>query len=268
MDMKTAKAPEGFYTATEAIQKLGIPRSTFYDMVEKGKIQKVVPPYKSDGYYPKSIIDDMVRANQLFIVQYATHPATFEKATANDALGIYDVGVSLWGTIGTPTVETRLEWYKSNPDIDYVVKQEGVVVGYVSIMPLRHETIEQLLSGEKRGWEVKPEELLPFNPGIPLECFVMALGVRAGLQKAEKYGMRLFVGAVHALGELAKQGVILDKLYATSNSPDGIKASLDLGFKEIGITPGSTRKRFMMDVALSNSLLLEEYHRFTHEQLT
>jgi hypothetical protein len=264
---RTTNVPEGFYSAAQAIKKLRIPRSSFYDMVEKGKIEKITPPHRSDGYYRKAQIDDMVRAQEMFILQYATKNAIFERATPDDALGIYDVGVSLWGTAGTPTVETRLDWYKSNPDIDYVVKQEGVVTGYVSLMPLKHETIEQLLSGEKRGWEVTPDELLPFTPGVPLEGFIMAIGVRAGLQKPEKYGMRLLAGSVHVLGELAEKGVIFKKLYATSNSPDGIKVCRDLGFEEFDDPiPGSTRKRFVMDVATSHSMLLEEYHEVIRKQ--
>lgn len=260
---KRAKAPKGFYTASEVMRLLGISSSTLYDFVKAGKIERVVEPPRKDGYYPRRPIDEMVRAKQLFLIQYATDTASFAKATAQDAQGIYDVGLSLWGTIGTPSVETRLAWYRVNPDIDYVVKQEGAVAGYVSLMPLKHETIEQLLSGEKRGWEVKPDELLPFAPGVPLECFVMALGIRAGLHKAEKYGMRLLLGSMHALGELAKQGVIIAKLYATSNSPDGIKACRDLGFQEIEPTPESTRRCFVLDPTVSNSLLLQEYREVT-----
>jgi hypothetical protein len=73
--------------------------------------------------------------------------------------------------------------------------------------------------------------------------------------------MRLLSGAAHALGDLAEKGVILDKLYATSNSPDGIKDCLDLGFEEINPDPETTRKRFMLDVTASNSLILREYHQ-------
>jgi hypothetical protein len=160
-------------------------------------------------------------------------------------------------------VETRLGWYQSNPDIDYVVKQEGAVAGYVSLMPLKHDTIAQLLSGEKRGWEVTPDELLPFTPGVLLECFAMALGVRAGLRKAEKYGMRLLSGAIHVLGEFATKGIIIDKLYATTNSPDGIKACRDLGFEEIDPNPETARKRFLLDPITSNSILLQEYRQVT-----
>jgi hypothetical protein len=264
---KRAKAPKGFYTASEVMKMLGIPSSTLYDLVKAGKIERVVEPPRKDGYYPKGPVDEMVRAKQLFLIQYSTDTAVFSKATGQDAQAIYDVGLSLWGTMGTPSVETRLRWYQTNPDIDYVVKQEGAVAGYISLMPLKHDTIEQLLSGEKRGWEVTPDELLPYAPGVPLECFVMALGVRAGLKKAEKYGMRLLIGSIHALGELARAGVILERLYATSNSPDGIKACRDLGFKEMEAIPETTRLRFVLDVATSESILLQEYHE-VRRQLT
>jgi hypothetical protein len=245
---------------------LNIPSSTLYDLVKAGKIERVVEPGRKDGYYPKIPIDEMVRAKQLFMLQYATGPITFAKATSQDMQGIYDVGISLWGTTGTPTLETRFGWYQSNPDIDYLVKQEGIVAGYVSLMPLKHETIEQLLLGKKRGWEVKPDEVLPFIPGRLLECFVMALGVRAGLQQAEKYGVRLIMGSIHALGQLAQEDIRLAKLYATSNSPDGIKACYELGFDELALQSGGTRRCFELDIETSASPLLKEYRNVIHEK--
>ncbi|MBV9690400.1 MAG: helix-turn-helix domain-containing protein [Ktedonobacteraceae bacterium] len=258
---RTKNIPEGLYSAAQAIRRLGVPRSSFYDMVSKGKIEKIEAPHRSDGYYRKSQIDEIVRAKQLFILQYSTKTSEFAKATPDDALGIYDVGVSLWGKAGTPTVETRLEWYKSNPEIDYIVKQEGVVTGYISLMPLKHETIEQLMLGKKRGWEVTPNELLPFTPAIPLECFVMALGVRPGLQKHEKYVVHLFYGAIDVLESFAQKGIILDKFYATSNTPEGIRACLDFGFQEVGVVPGTTRKQFILDISTSNTWVLHKYKK-------
>lgn len=263
---KRAYAPNGFYTASTVMKLLSIPSSTLYDLVKAGKIERVVEPGRKDGYYPKGPIDDLVRAKQLFILQYATSPLTFAKATSQDIQGIYDVGMSLWGNVGTPTLETRLGWYQSNPDIDYVVKQEGIVAGYVSLMPLKHETIEQLLVGEKRGGEIKPDEVLPFTPGVPLECFVMALGVRAGLRKEEKYGIRLIIGSIHALGQLAQAGIRIKKIYATSNSPDGIKASHDLGFKELAFQSAGSRRCFELNVETSESPLLKEYQEIVKKK--
>src|SRR5438552_484993 len=67
---KTAKAPPGFYSASEAIKKLGVPRSTFYDLVEKGIIKKAVQPGRSDAYYLRAAVDDLVKARELFTLQY------------------------------------------------------------------------------------------------------------------------------------------------------------------------------------------------------
>jgi len=262
---KRAYAPNGFYTASAVMKLLSIPSSTLYDLVKAGKIERVVEPGRKDGYYPKGPIDDIVRARQLFTLQYATGPTTFVKATAQDIQGIYDVGLSLWGNVGTPTLETRLGWYQCNPDIDYVVKQDGIVAGYVSLMPLKHKTIEQLLVGEKRGWEVKPDEVLPFAPGVSLECFVMALGVRAGVRNEEKYGMRLIVGSIHVLGQLAQEGIRISKIYATSNSPDGIKACRDFGFEELTLQSTSTRRCFELNVGTSESSLLKEYREIVNK---
>jgi hypothetical protein len=254
---RTNKIPEGFYSAAQAIKKLKIPRSTFYTL----DIEKVFAPGRKDAYYPKAVVDDMVRARELFLIQYATKPATFARAVMEDIEAIYDVAVSLWGTTGTIDIETRKKRYQRNSDMDYVVKQDGVIVGFISLMPLKHETIEKLMNGNIRGWDVTPDDILPFSPGVPLECFVMAIAVRAGVSKREKYGMRLYVGAIHALGDLARKGVTIDKIYATSNTPDGIKACRDLGFEELEPLPGMSRKRFLMETATSPSLLLEEYRQ-------
>jgi hypothetical protein len=253
---RTSRIPEGFYSAAQAIKKLGTPRSTFYTL----DIEKVIAPGRKDAYYPKSVIDDMVKAREMFLIQYAIKPAIFAKATTDDIEAIYDVAVSLWGTAGTIGIETRRKWYQSNSDIDYVVKQDGIIVGFVSLMPLKHETIEKLMSGDIRGWDITSDDVLPFTPGASLECFVMAIAVRSGVKKAEKYGMRLLIGAIHTLGELAKNGITIDKIYATSITPDGIKACRDLGFEELESLPGMSRKRFIMDVATSTSPLLQEYH--------
>src|SRR5450755_1851342 len=76
---KTSRAPSGFYTASEAMKRLGYASSTFYEYVDAGKIKKVVPPGKKEGYYLKAEVDKMIRAREAFILQYATDTTLFEK---------------------------------------------------------------------------------------------------------------------------------------------------------------------------------------------
>jgi hypothetical protein len=257
---KQPKAPNGLYTASQAIKKLRMPPTTFHNYVREGKIKKITPPGRIEGYYEKVYIDQMAKASELFVIQYASGPATFSVATPEDAQGIYDVIASLWGTLHTTPVETRLKWYSINPSIDYIVKQEGIVTGYITIMPMKHETIEKLLSGKMRGWDIKPEDILPFTPGVPLECYVGA-AVRAGVYKPEKYGMRLLIGMLGKMNEYARQGIFIKRMYGVSDTPDGVKLSRDLGFKEEPPTPGSTFNRYVLDLEESDSFFAKEYRQ-------
>src|SRR5579884_1058617 len=65
---KTAKAPRGFYTAKEVMQKLGIANSTLYHYVDTGKIKKVIQPVRKEGYYLKSEVDKIIREREIFIL--------------------------------------------------------------------------------------------------------------------------------------------------------------------------------------------------------
>jgi hypothetical protein len=255
---KVSKAPEGYYTASEAIKRLNMPKTTFHHYVKIGKIKKKIPYGRKEGYYEKSYIDKMAEASQLYAIQYAEEPTTFSVATPEDVQGIYQVVTSLWGALSATPVEKRLEWYKSNPEIDYVVKHEGIVTGYLSIMPLKHEIIEQLMSAKIRGWDIKPEDILPFTPGMELECYVGA-AVRAGLHDSKKYGMRLISGAIKVLKDLAQRGIIIKKMYGVSDTPDGIRLSRGLGFEEAPPAPGSTFRQFVLDLETSQSPFVQEY---------
>ncbi|HEY0754008.1 MAG TPA: hypothetical protein VGD98_08620, partial [Ktedonobacteraceae bacterium] len=251
-------APNGLYTASEAIRKLRLPATTFHSYVKSGKIKKVVPPGRTEGYYEKAYIDEMAKASELFMVQYASEPATFSVATREDAQGIYNVIASLWGTLHTTPVETRLTWYEVNPEIDYVVKQEGIVTGYVTIMPMKQEPLQKLMRGQIRGWDIKPDDILPFTPGTPLECYTGA-AVRSGVYKPEKYGMRLLAGVLDRLNGYAQKGIFIKRLYAVSDTPDGVKLCRDLGFKEEPPAQGSTFNQFILDSEESTSPFIEEY---------
>lgn len=264
---KSPRAPKGLYTASEAIKRLGMAPTTFHHYVKTGKIKKITPPGRSEGFYEKAYIDQMAKASQLFAIQYATDKITFSKATPEDAQGIYEVIASLWGTLFTTPVEIRLSWYHKNPSIDYVVKKEGIVAGYITIMPLKHEIIEQLMKGKIRGWDIKADDILPFTPGIPLECYTGA-AIRAGVYQPERYGMRLILGVMETMREFAREGIFIKKLYAVSDTPDGVKLSRDLGFEEEPPAPNSTFRQFTFDLETSDSPYAEEYRRILAKSKT
>jgi predicted DNA-binding transcriptional regulator AlpA len=256
---KRAKAPSGFYSATEAMKRLGMARSSFYDLVEKGKITRIVPPDRSDGYYPKKEIDKMAKAKELFILEYTEEPSTFEKALEEDIRGLYEVCKTLWGNLNTPSYETRLEWYKKNTEMYYVVKQDGIVVGFIGLVPIERDTLQKMM--EHPGLNEKTEDILPFIPRVPIHGLFLELGVRSDIPKNRKYGRHLIAGGFSVLETLASREIVIEKLYAHSRTPDGINICRKMGFKETKPVEGDTRIRFELDLRTSSYPLLKEYQR-------
>jgi hypothetical protein len=255
---KVSKAPEGYYTASEAIKRLNMPRTTFHHYVKIGKIKKKVPYGHKEGFYEKAYIDRMAEASQLYAIQYAEDPATFSIASDDDLPGIYDVLISLWGPTNATTTETRLSWRKVNQEMDYVVKQEGIVVGFVNIKPLTHEAIEKYIHREIQVKDLKPEDILPFKSGVPLECEV-GIAVRAGVHGPKKYGMRLIGGMIDVMKDFARRGVVIKAMYTRSSTPDGINLAHGLGFKEMASSVEQNSKLFILDFEKSDSPFVREY---------
>ncbi len=261
---KVSRAPEGFYTASEAMKRLNMPRSTFHHYVKIGKIKKRTPRGRSEGYYEKAYIDKMAEATELFALQYVEEPITFSVATDDDLPGIYDVLVSLWGTLNATTVETRRSWHRVNPEIDYVVKQEGIVVGFVNLKPLRHEAIEKYISGELQVKDIKADDILPFIPGVPLECEA-GIAVRAGVHDPKKFGMRLISGMIRTIKDFARKGIIISRIYTRSSTPDGIRIARGLGMEDITSPPNQNARLFMLDLKTSTSPFVQQYRRILEE---
>ncbi|MBA2287321.1 MAG: helix-turn-helix domain-containing protein [Ktedonobacteraceae bacterium] len=259
--VKVANAPRNFYTASQAIKKLGMPRNTFFNYVRSGKIKKVVPPGQKEGYYLKADIDKLAQARELFTLEYAadTDTSTFERATEEDMRAIYELCVHLWGVMGTPSYEARLGEYKANPYTYYVVKQDGIVVGFLSLTPFKEESLKAFMGETYEHVIEGPGSIEPFVSGKPIESLFLDIGVRRGLRKGTKYGMRLIQGGIEVLEDFAKQGNIVKKLVATSSVPDGINLCKGLGFKELPLLPGSARHRFELDLETSNLPHLKKY---------
>ena len=269
---KVSKVPSGFYTGVQAAARLDISVGTFYKQVKQGKIKKYTAPDSSEGYYNKEEIEKMAQAKELFILLYSIEPVIFERATSEeDIKGIVDLCVAIYGVGGTPSFETRLAIWHKNPYVYYVVKQEGIVVGYISLIWFNDTALSHLMGPAPKqkvqtpaGTGVYsftgPENMLPFIPGQPIDSLFISLGARPGMsnQQQREYGFRLLRGMLEVLEDFARRGMPVQKVYATSEKQDGIRLARKLGMKEIKY-PGDSLVRFELDLETSDSSLAVDY---------
>ena len=181
---KRAKAPKGFYTASDVMRILGIGNSTLYHYANTGKIKKVVPPDRSEGYYVKAEVDKMAHAKELFLLRYSSSSSTFRKAEEKDIPAIHNLSIEIFGPTIAPSYESRLASYLKNPDIYYVAEQDDILVGYLGIAPIKQDIVERIM-GETEEIRsrlltamseiVIPENILLFEPGEVDNIYLIAV---------------------------------------------------------------------------------------------
>jgi hypothetical protein len=284
MVKKAKTAPSGFYTAPEAAKRLNVKLTTFYAQVRAGKYRRydsqgreITGPLegkRQEGFYLRKPIDEVAQARELFTLLYSVDPITFEQANSEDDIrGIVDLCIAIYGQGGTPSVKARLEIWHKNPNVYYVVKQEDIVVGYVSLIWFEEMALQHLMGPEQKKEESAQNDAgrgiysvtgfqnaKLFTEGQPINHLFISLGVRPGMtnEQQRKYGLRLLTGIVETLEDFARREMPVRKLYATSATQDGIQLAKKIGMVPIKY-PNDPLIRFEIDLELSDSPMAHNY---------
>lgn len=256
------RAPRGFYTARQAQIRLGMNKQMFYRQVEAGVITRVQLPLSKDGFYVREEIDLLADERTLALLEHMVEkrmePTLFRAATEEDAQGISNVLASL-GWAG-PSTDTRRAWYTVNNQIDYVVVQNEVVMGYVSITPYTEEALEARMAG-KGSAAMHPSDILPFHPGS-YDVFI-GIATRDVPHRA-RYSKRLIFGVRRVLEEWAMNGIVIRRMCAVSAEKDGQELCDVLGFERLPSKEGDTFPRYVLDLETSPSQLAQQYREYRH----
>lgn len=259
---------KNYYRAREAQERLGVDKNRFNYLVRVGKIKKFVPPGHSQGLYLKSEVDRLAREMLAFVSYDETQGLQFMKATTDkDFEQEHELATLLFGN-AVHSMEVRQAWLKQNPDIDFLVREHGRLVGFINLLPAKHEAIMQFINGEIRGWDIKADDVLPFTPNTTMECILMGMATTPDVDivRRTQYGAKLISGLIEFLVKLAQQSTVITKFYATSATPTGISILRNAGFKELNHL--GKRIAFELDVMVSDSLLASEYRRVLEESRT
>ncbi len=261
---------KNYYTAKEAQEKLGIDKNRFNYLVRTERIRKFIPPGKAQGQYLRTEIDKLARELTAFMAYDEKAGLQFMRAMSEeDFKDEHDLASLLFGS-AIHSMEIRKSWLAKNPDIDLIIRDHGKLVGFINLLPAKHDAIMQFINGEIRGWEIKPEDVLPFAPNSTMECIIMGMATApdVDISRRTQYGAKLISGFIEFLIELAEKHVIITKFYATSSTPTGIAILRNAGFKEVNRL--SKRIAFELNIMTSDDRIAKEYReaieRYTERQ--
>lgn len=254
------KLSDKYYTFEEARAKLGMTKPRFQYWVKSGKIEKITPPKSKQGVYRKEEIDQLEKEIQAFFIADEASGLKFTKATGEDAREEIELSEFIFGK-ALHDISTHQQWLKKNPDIDFVLRENERLVGYINMYPMKPKAIEQFMSGRVRGWELSIDDLLPYTPNSQVECIIMDIATtqEAPKQQRIQFGARLIGGLIDFIFDLMKQQIVITKFHAIGSTPTGIAILKHADFQEIWHK--DKRVAFELDTMRSNSLLAQSYRR-------
>ena len=235
-DVQGEKSMEHYYTSREAQQQLGIHVGAFYYLIQTGKIKRLTPTGKKQGFYSKHQIERLAKERLMCMTGEEEPGTTFMKATLDDIHEEYELAtLMLNGSVGygIPVYEA---WLRKNPETNFIVRDQGRLVAFMHVLPVKQEIIKRWMKGEIREWEISAEDVLPYTPRSPVECIIMCMVTTPDVDKRKRrqYGVRLMRGYLHFLHDLAEQDITITRFYAIGATPGGIAILRQAKFEERG----------------------------------
>jgi hypothetical protein len=273
---------KNFYTAKEAMQKLGLKKSTFYDLIKRGDIPEgTILPLRRRALYPRVVIDKLAEEQARILGEYEQEPKRlqFMIPTPEDFEQIVEIDRILFPEetwMSGRALQDRLPY---NPEVTHVLKdvKANTVLSYISMSPIKQDILEKLITLQVDETALKPEYFTPYLVNTPLDCYVVSIGTRAGTGIAQHlYAGKLVYAVKNYLIELLEKGIIIRYIYAVATSKEGEKLAQSLSFIPLAATEKkqNTYEDFRYPYVLnledksSQSRMVKEYqkHKINRER--
>lgn len=268
MQRNRKTAPAGMYTAKEAQQKIGVPQSSFYNLVRAGTIKGIVLPGRKEAVYPIAEVDRYARAIRTYIDQFNEEKWSFGIALAEDIEDIRAlVAAACGGYEHAVPAEIMIAWTRKNPEALHILRRGATIVGYVSMFPLPITTILKRMSREYRNRTLPIDDIQPYIPGKPLKLYIAEAVVNPYEDPHKRNAARLISEIAHYMLNLAEQGVVIEEIYAVGTSSFGIHACRSLGMTPLDIPEEAKDNKvpFKLEVAQSQNRIIKAYRKAVKE---
>lgn len=255
-----------YYTAGEARQLLDMNVGAFYYLIETGKIKRITPPGKKRGFYSKHQIERLANDGLKHVnVEEGAGP-TFMKATWDDLDEEFELATLLLNGNAAYGLPTYNAWLSKNPDTNFIIRDQGRLVAFLLVLPVKQRTIKRWINGEIREWEIGAEDILPYTPFRSLECVIMSMATTPDVDtyKRRAYGSHIIRGFLKFLQVLAEQSITITRFYAVGATVAGRTFLKQVGFEERGQI--GKRVFFEFNPMISASRMAQAYRTMMREQ--
>lgn len=259
-----------YYTAQEAMKKLGVSKSTFYYYVEEGRIHKHLPPHKKRGaLFVATEIDDMVNALERVPQSFAGNEqrTTLRLARSEDIHELDRVvrqkeqenihpGVVAESGIAYGSKEgLHKVFVLPEAEVGHVLEKKGHMIGFFEIFPMNHVTLLRILRRKIPVSSINKEEFIPYESGQQIDCLIWAIVPFSDNTHLAASLIKKMLTFFHTLG---KRGVEIESVYLVATSREEMSMCRRAGFIMMQLPETDIPRWVPFEMRLT-----EGRHRFT-----
>ena len=161
------------------------------------------------------------------------------------------------------SADLKRKWLEANNESDYHVYHNNKLVAFLFLIPIRKDIIEPFIQSSIHWKDIDPQkDIEKYEPGKAVDVFVQGIASDPDADETMRthYMLVLIRGAGDELKKLGRRGVIINKIYARSQTPTGIAMALHIGMSAYEPLPKTGKLlRFILDVDKSNTYLARKY---------
>ena len=255
-----------YYNAQEAMDKLGVSKTKFYEYVNDGRISKKLDSNRQRGaFYPVSDVDNLAAALKGVVLAYNTEDEKerfFRVARLEDAPEVSRFSKYIFEPLGGhgTSEEVLFEWFKvPYLEIGHLLLERGKLIGYATILPLEHKQVMRIMHKEVRPSQIPVKDLPRLEPGKPIDMFIGDLAIDPERKQAVVY---ILGRLLTYFEELGKEGVEIEGIYATASTREGINICRRAGMKQMDMPDIQTNWiPFELKVQGTKNILTKDYVR-------
>ncbi|MBA2395604.1 MAG: MerR family transcriptional regulator [Ktedonobacteraceae bacterium] len=262
--MPRMQPPPGWLRGSEVSARLHISDSLLSRYVEEGKIRRHVPQGRTYGFYNEDDVKILENVNSAFpgAKPSQKHRSFFSIAKRSDVSAIAKIDHdAIHPNDDAYNEEVFLNWQEKNPETLFALRDiNGVIVGFVSILPLTRPALDSIIRGKVSLTGVTDKDIPLFTKNAIIHLYIVAMATdpQYPIKMRHEYGAALLTGLFSFMLDLADRSVAIETITARSHTQDGIKLMRKLGLPWL-ISPVADMELFSAVVTESGIPFLRKY---------
>ena len=134
------------------------------------------------------------------------------------------------------------QWHLANPDTSSVLEEEGRIIGFIDMLPLRKAVIDRILDGSFNDKYLKADDLVSMDKlreGESVDLLLSCIVVEKEYRKTGALKM-LLDDKMEYYRNFVKKGIVIDSIVTSNVTEDGVRFSERMGFQRVGTSNHGT----------------------------